>query len=303
MLNRFLTYFRNSMISKVSMSLASALLLASLGACTNDENEPEHVDGNLMKFQFSLPAASRATETNFENGDKVGVFVTNSTSHLEIGGNLFNNEEITFTNGEWNATHTLRWSEGKYNVYAYYPRLENIASTTDLPFTVRTDQRTDNGGKGFELSDFLYASMAGVEASSDPLNMQFRHIMSKLAIRLIPGEDFHGEFPETSTVYIHNIYNKAFIDMEEGVVTKDGYSETSTTIARRESNNRFSAIVVPQRMDNRAPFIELVMNGISYMYEAKFLFKPGIQHTVNLVVSKNPDEIKIEIGGEMQSWN
>ena len=54
--------------------------------------------------------------------------------------------------------------------------------------------------------------------------------------------------------------------------------------------------MVPQRLENRVPLIEVVMNGVSFLYESKFLFKPGIHHIVNLVVDKNPEQVKIEIG-------
>ena len=56
-------------------------------------------------------------------------------------------------------------------------------------------------------------------------------------------------------------------------------------------------------MENRMPLVEVVMNGVSFLYESKFLFKPGIHHIVNLVVDKNPEQVKIEIGGEITDWN
>jgi hypothetical protein len=68
-------------------------------------------------------------------------------------------------------------------------------------------------------------------------------------------------------------------------------------------DQKYAAIIVPQRLNNRQPLVEVVMKGVSYLYESRFLFKPGIQHNVLLVVSKNPEQIKIEIGGEIEDWN
>jgi hypothetical protein len=45
------------------------------------------------------------------------------------------------------------------------------------------------------------------------------------------------------------------------------------------------------------------MKGVSYLYESKFLFKPGVQHNVQLIISKNPEQVKIEIGGELVNWS
>lgn len=282
--------------------ILGAILFAAV-SCSHRDQEPEPDGYRLMKFNCSHTSATRATETAFEQGDKVGIFVTDASAPLEIAGNVLNNEELTFNGGTWTPKRNLPWGPGTYNAYAHYPRVEKVTSATDLPFTVSTDQRSDNGGKGYELSDFLHASALRVSASASPVNLQFRHIMSKLQIRLIPGEDYEGDFPDKATIYIHNVYNQALIDLEAGTATKDGSIPTTTIIARRDNNSRFSAIMVPQRMQSRQPLVELVMGGISYMYEAKFVFKQGVQHTVNLVVSKSPEQLKLEIGGEIQNWN
>lgn len=44
------------------------------------------------------------------------------------------------------------------------------------------------------------------------------------------------------------------------------------------------------------------MNGVSYMYESRFVFKPGVEHLVNLVISDNPDKVRIDVGGEVEDW-
>ena len=44
------------------------------------------------------------------------------------------------------------------------------------------------------------------------------------------------------------------------------------------------------------------MKGVSYLFESKFVFKPGVEHLVNLVITDNPDKVKIEIGGEIENW-
>ena len=60
---------------------------------------------------------------------------------------------------------------------------------------------------------------------------------------------------------------------------------------------------MPQRIDNSKPLVEVVMKGVAYLVESRFVFKPGIQHTVTVVISKNPEQVKIEIGGEIENWD
>ena len=43
--------------------------------------------------------------------------------------------------------------------------------------------------------------------------------------------------------------------------------------------------------------------GISYLLEDTFQFKPGMQHTLSLTINSNPDQIEIEIGGDIEDGN
>ena len=294
---------KHNIISLISVVIISV----GLNSCSEDvitlDNE-NHEGKSAMEFTFSHPSQSRATETSFENGDAVGLFVSEASRPLEIAGNTVNNAKLTFDGTAWRSTKTLYWDEGQYNAYAYYPYLGNITSITDLPFEVQTDQRDKAAGlSGYEASDFLFASAENISASANPVNLQFRHIMSKITVRLIKGEDFEGDIPENATVYIHNTVTQSSIDMAAGVATKALRGTSKTITAIQAGPTSYSAIVIPQRLENRVPLVEVIMNGVSFLYESKFLFKPGIHHIVNLVVDKNPEQIKIEIGGEITDWN
>lgn len=296
---------RNNIISGVAV----ALMAVGFASCAGDDQPGinQEPDGKLkMEFSFVHPSQTRATETAFETGDNVGLFVNPSDIPLEIAGNTVNNDMLTFNGSGWATSRPLYWDNGNYNVFAYYPYSEEVSSVSDYPFSVQLDQSTDNGVSGlggFEASDFLYASKRGIEASANPVNMQFRHIMSKLTIRLIKGEDFEGDLPEKATVLIHNTVTSATIDLSAGIATKNVKGTKHTITAKQANPTTYTAIAVPQRLDNRVPLIEVIMNGVSFMYESKFIFKPGMNHLVNLVVDKNPEQVKIEIGGEIVNWN
>ena len=259
-----------------------------------------------MTFTVTHPAQkTRVTDTGFENGDKIGLFVGSADAPLEIGGNLVNNEALTCDNGNWTAGRTLYWDEGTFNAYAYYPYLSPVTSIEDQPFSVSTDQGAPSeidGLDGYEASDFLYAKTENVIASDDPVKLTFRHVMSKLTIRLIKGEDFEGEMPTDATVYVHNTVPTSTIDLNAGVATRNMRGTRETIKAKQNSSYIFSAIVVPQRVENRMSLVEVVMKGVSYVYESTFQFKPGTEHLINMVISDNPDQVKIEIGGEIQDW-
>ncbi len=283
-----------------------ALSILGLASCSNDDSTeaPKSAKDTPMTFDVIHPSQTRATATEFENGDKIGVYIAKSDAPLEIGGNTLNNEPLTLTSGTWTPSQNLFWDEGTYNAYAYYPYM-SVTSIEDQPVSVATDQSkgaTDGEKSAYEASDLLYAQAKGLTASTSPVTLSFRHIMSKLTIRLVKGEDFEGDMPTDAEIYIHNTVPTATLDISAGIVTRDVKGKTSTIKAHQESDFQFGAIIVPQRLDNRVPLVEVVMKGVSYLFESKFLFKPGVDHLVNLVITDNPEQVKIEVGGEVENW-
>ena len=287
----------------------ASLALAILGvvACSEEHETAPSQDAKStpMSFVVTHPGQTRATATAFERDDRIGLYVADVNAPLELGGNLVNNEALTFDGNKCAASRTLFWDKGSFNAYAYYPYIKGISSITDQPFSVSTDQSTAKTATalgGYEASDLLFATSKNIMASVSPIRLTFKHIMSKLKIRLIKGEDFEGDMPTTATVYIHNTVPTATVDLQAGVATRYVKGTRQTITAHQDGDTSYSAIIVPQRIDNRQPLIEVVMKGVSYLFESKFQFKPGTEHLVNLIISDNPDKVKIDIGGEIQDW-
>ena len=279
------------------------ILLIPCGCSETDQVQES--DEMLITFDMQHPALARATTSAFEKQDQIGVYMTGHGIPLEVAGNFLNNELLTFDGTKWNPARKLYWDEGSFDVFAYYPYIPSLSGVDDLPFSVALDQSvtsTDSGLDGYEASDFLWATDQNVTASDSPVSLSFKHRMSKMVVRLIKGKDYDGDIPEDAEVYIHNTVPSATIDLSVGIVTRNTHGTAQTIKAKKEKEMRYSAIVVPQRLTNQVPLVEVVMKGVSYMVESKFVFKPGIQHTLSVTISKNPEQVKIEIGGEIEDW-
>ncbi len=109
--------------------------------------------------------------------------------------------------------------------------------------------------------------------------------------------------PKDVVVKVHGTVTDAIVDLGSGVVVKDNYGKAKTITMKKESDTVFSSIIVPQRIDNRQPLIEVLTNNVSYLMESRFVFRSGIQHSVNIILDSDPAKVKIEIGGEIQGWN
>lgn len=285
-------------------------------SCSSDEHQAWSEDDGTMRFTVCHPAQqqqpeaklTRATDTGFENSDEIGLYVTDATLPLQLGGNEINNAAMTYDGTVWKPSTQVYWNNGKhYNVYAYYPYIASPQSVDDCTFSVQTNQATGRSARalgGYEASDFLWASRQDVAASKDPVQLTFKHRMSRFRVLLVPGDDYEGEFPaeEEIAVYVHNTVTEATVDFASGMVTKNAYKAAQTIRAKPLGNYKYAAIVVPQRLDKNLPLVEVVMKGVSYLVESRFQFKMGVQHTLMLTISKNPEQVKIEIGGEVVDW-
>ncbi len=285
------------------MALSATLLLVA-GCQNGDEPIPATPNDGVMRFEMSHPA-TRVTETAFEAGDKIGIYVTQyngeTPAELQISGNWANNVEATLTDGTWVTARNIFWCDGKADVYGYYPYMKPT-SIDEHPFSVALDQSTEGDGEtlgGYEASDFLWAKATGVEQSTGTVALQYRHCLSKFIIQLVKGPSYEGDFPENATMYIHNTVPTATIDFTTGAVTKYLFGEPETIKARQVGEGTYEAIIVPQRLDSRRPFVEMIVNGVSYLIEDTFNFKPGKAHTLSLVINSNPDQVQIEIGGSV----
>ena len=285
--------------------LAIAALL--MVGCENGEDIPVVEDG-VMQIEVLHPNATRATETAFEGGDKIGLYATeyngDVASPLQISGNWANNVATTYNGTTWTPAKKIFWSENKMDVYGYYPYMTPTSIDEHL-WSVQLDQsipETADALSGYEASDFLWGKATGVSQTDGDVQLEFKHRCSKLVVKLVKGKDYSGVLPTESELYIHSTVPTATIDFTNGAVTKNIYGEMETIKARRVDDGTFEAIIIPQRMETRRPFLEYIANGVSYLYESTFIFKAGKLHTFELTINSNPDQIEIEVGGNVGEW-
>lgn len=225
-------------------------------------------------------------------------YENNAASKLQVSGNVVNNAALINTGGSWTLTPKAYWETGKqYDVYAYYPYAKPV-SIDNYRFNVASDQRADSS---YVASDFLWASATGVKYP-DVVSLSFKHVLSRVVIRLTKGSDYTGEIPDSATVVLYNLYADGEIDLEAGSASYYGEASQRSIIARRENATDYSAIIIPQRMSTRLPFVEVMVDGISYLAEGRMNFKEGTQHTIEIVLSDNPEKVAIDIGGEIVGW-
>lgn len=281
-------------------------LMVLMFASCRQTFEPDALSGDEMLFAPEYPGAvSKATETSFEEGDKIGIFAVDydekgQARRLELSGNWANNCKAHYEQGKWTVNPKIYW-DGKetMDIYSYYPYVEELESVDNFRFEIKTDQRD----KGLTLSDFLWANTIDAKRDDGTIPLQFSHRLSRLDIRLAKGEDYEGELPREAIVKVHGTVPVALADLESGDVVKDPDSATASIIAHCNAPGDYSAIIVPQKILTQIPLIEVIAKDVSYLVSSKFIFQGGMRHSVNIILSDNPDKVIINIGGGIDDWN
>jgi hypothetical protein len=135
--------------------------------------------------------------------------------------------------------------------------------------------------------------------------MQFKHMMSRVVVKLERGEKYEGELPEDITVHLYNTVTTAEVDLTKGSLQRYGNGEKKTITMKQLSGDTFAAIVVPQNIERRTPLVEVTMDGIAYLLSYSTSFRPGYQHTITVTLNTSPDQekIEIELDGDIDDWN
>ena len=285
--------------------------VVAMVACQKEDKGLSQVGDGQMRFEFGINV-TKATATAFEAGDEVALFAVERTSadeapELQIAGNFLNNEKIIYNGEAWASVRTLYWGANAGDFYALYP-YQKLTSVKEQVFEVAMDQNTaetEESLGGYEASDLLWAKTENAAQADGTVAMQFKHLMSKCVVTLTKGETFEGDIPDDIVTHIYNTTTTAKLNFAKGSVEKDGTGNRRTITMKKINNERFEAIVVPQKIERSTPLIEITMGGIAYLLEHSLSFKPGYVHTINLTLNTSPDQEKFEIklDAEVDDWN
>lgn len=267
------------------------------------------INPNEIRVEASVKQ-TRAAGTSFEIGDKMGLYAVeyngDEVASLQVAGNFINNEALTYDGSAWAGGRTLYWSDKPCDFYGIYPYQEP-ATVSEYLFDLPTDQNspeTDDALSGYEAADLLWAKATKVSREDGAVQLQFKHMMSRVVVKIERGEKYEGELPEDITVHLYNTVTTAEVDFTHGSLQRYAHGEKETITMKQLSGDTFAAIVVPQNIERRTPLVEITMEGIAYLLNYSMSFRPGYQHTITVTLNSSPEQEKIEISidGEIGDW-
>lgn len=254
---------------------------------------------------------TRAAGTSFEIGDKMGLYAVeyngDEVASLQVAGNFINNEALIYNGSAWAGGRTLYWSDKPCDFYGIYPYQEP-ATVSEYLFDLPADQNspeTEDALSGYEAADLLWAKAEKVSREDGAVQLQFKHMMSRVVVKIERGENYEGDLPEDITVHLYNTVTTAEVDFTHGSLQRYTHGEKNTITMKQLSGDTFAAIVVPQNIERRTPLVEVTMEGIAYLLNYSMSFRPGYQHTITVTLNSSPEQEKIEISidGEVGDWD
>ena len=289
---------------KKNMIFAAIAALA-LTACSNDDEIKVGGD-NAILLTSSLDVAETRAATNiqtsaFDAGETVDVYITEHN-----GGNNPTTypQPIEYTTGAGGALtvgtqYYYPTSGNGVNIYALYPA---TAATGEL-FTIKEDQSTD---ANYKASDLMYGKPATnnpVSPSANAVDIQFSHLLSKVTINLIAGEnvtsldgakvELLGVKPSTTLTAGINGHS---------ITAASGDATPITVMTATETVTSGSAIIVPQTLPEM--FLQVTLDGATLtgkLDSGAPVLTAGNAYTYNITVNMRGGALEIE--GSITPWD
>ena len=259
----------------------------AMAACSHDGGDNTNVSGSQSPVTVD-PTITRATEVDFEEGDAVGLTITNAE------GTFAENAKLVYADGLFKGGYELLWYDDlglESTLKAYYPYSESAPTT----FTVQTDQT----GSGYTASDLMMASKEGVTPSASAVPMTFKHKMTKIVINIT------NEYGMTvDGITIGNSVGTAAVDCDtQEVKVAEGADVVTIQAGEYKAGEQYAAIVVPQTAALRVEMAAHNSKGESKKMAytlAEAQLQSGAQYSMNVTIL--PWGLDANLSGDIEDW-
>ena len=274
---------------------------AFISACSSDSTDtpdvptPPQVE-NLVSFNADISPLARASDTQFDTDDAIGVFGILSTGNDNKGiiansGNYADNVRYTYNGSKFTSTSPIEKPEDGKKVYyhAVYPYTSNAKN--QYTFTVKNDQR----GNGYTNSDLCTAS---TNATNETLvSLKFSHRLSKLIINL-QGDNWGSG---NMSLSMKNVYSSVNADLNSLSFVATG--SRGDVICSDNGTRSFKVILPPQCFNKDAEIGVLTIGNDRYTITmtGAMELKSGLQTEVSITMNENKEIV--EFTGDINPWD
>lgn len=243
----------------------------ALAACTNETEGWDNLT-NPITIDATMASESRtATKDAFAAGDAISVYAWTGDAATLPNAYVVDNSTNTFDGTKWTASPQMLWKDGTttHHFIGIYP----ARAISDTEYALADD------------GDLMVAITKDVAPSSNPVSLEFDHLMAKLRVNLT----FRNQWTETPAVTSVTAYamTAATIDYLTKAVTATG-EDAANVMTALTANTQYEALMVPQDCKK----VSIVIGDKTYTYNGSITLASGKVATLNLNVGRS--EITLE---------
>lgn len=248
---------------------------------------PEEVS---VSFRPTINPSTRATDIEFERGDKISVFASEYNGIYED--NYAENVEYVYEDGLFTTNDRLTYPDEQSGLafYAVYPY--DIYSAPSFNFYVNTDQSTH---EKYTDSDLMTSSNIGY--NEEIVHLEFNHRLSKIVINLNQENLPAG----SQSLRFKNVYCGAQANLSSNTYNALPNSDRTDIVASSNGTNSFKAILPPQTIEAGEIFAEITIGNKTYSWQVdnNLIFNSGVEYTYTLYFSKD----SVKFTSYINPWN
>lgn len=252
-----------------------------LAACNNEEKDTWageiRLSSGLEAGQVTRSVATDLQGAQIADGVHVGFFI--SEAGPAVATTTYTQNLDYTANGSGGLTgHTVYYpqSGNGVNIYAYAPWSATVtALTTAYAFNIEADQST---GEKYLASDLLWGQPMRRKGGSDPaeyvsanpiartaetVSVSFKHMLSKIQVRLIPASGLLADDFKGAKLEILNVKPSVSLNLEEGSISgASGMPGAVTAVTYPNEGTptlTAAAIVAPQTFTKNTNFMQITL--------------------------------------------
>lgn len=276
--------------------LFSVVALAGLflASCSNDpaqEAAPVVKGGKVISLRASMADFTRATDTAFEQGDQIGLFIYNPEAYLS-------NVAYTFGANGFAAATEQTWYEDETlssQVVAYYPY-----STTVGSFSVKAVQTTH---AAYTASDLMVASTTATP-TEEAIELPFKHMLSKVNLTIVNETE-----EAVKSVHFAEVAGTVSYELKDAAATLKASGSTMIEAGKLEDGT-YTLILAPQTVAPKMVVTTESGKQYNFKVEQAVEFKAGTVSTASVKIEKTetpptpptPDPIYVSIDWTIADW-
>lgn len=244
------------------------------------------LDKSIVRINASLNGFTKATDTAFEEGDGIGLFITTGSDAF------ISNARFEFKNGSFSSDVEHKWYEDRQlvsNVFAYYPYNKSI-SLENYSITIPRDQNID---RLYKSADLLLASTTATP-NDEIIRLNFHHAFSKLDISVVNNTNIGIE-----DLVFDNITITGTVDIINQTIKVS--EELSSVSSHYDGNGHYSMILLPQVAKPQLIIQFDDYSEITYNLDSEVRFTSGKRYKAEVVIDSKTD-ISLKILSDIQDW-